>query len=121
VVQLRHLVVLQEELPVSYSRVAAVSVDPPKVNGALRVGLGATFPFLSDQEFKAIEALDIVDTTDKRHGTLAIPYAFSLLPDLSVHRIYNGWYYVGRPTNEELRADMRAMTQQCRADYDPQA
>lgn len=120
-VQLRHLVILQEELPVSYSRLAVVSVDPPEVNGALRIGLGATFPFLSDREFKAIEALDIVDTTDKRHGTLAIPYAFSLLPDLSVHRIYNGWYYVGRPTNEELRADMRAMTQQCRADYDPQA
>lgn len=120
-VQLRHLVILQEELPSAYCRVAAVSVDPPPVNGALRNGLAATFPFLSDHEHKAIEALDLVDTSDKKHGTIAIPYAFSLLPDLTVHRIYNGWYYVGRPTNEELRADMRAMIQQCRGDYDPQA
>lgn len=120
-VQLRHLVTLQEELPSAYCRVAVVSVDPPQVNGALRNGLGATFPFLSDHEHKAIEALDIVDTSDKKHGTIAIPYAFSLLPDLTVHRVYNGWYYVGRPTNEELRADMRAMIQQCRSDYDAQA
>ncbi len=119
-VQLRHLVGLQGDLPPSYCRVAVVSVDSPPVNGALRAGLGATFPFLSDQGFQAIESVDIVDTSDKKHGTLAIPYAFALLPDLTVHRIYNGWYYVGRPTNEELRADMRAMIQQCRDDYDPQ-
>ena len=119
-VQLRHLVQLQEDLPVAYCRLAVVSVDPPPVNGALRAGLGATFPFLSDQNLKAINALDIVDTSDKRHGTIAIPYAFSLLPDLTVHNLYCGWYYVGRPTNQELREDMRAMIRKSRADYDPQ-
>lgn len=118
-VQLRHLVGLQDDLPVAYCRLAVVSVDPPAVNGALRIGLGAAFPILSDQDFKAINALDIVDTSDKRHGTIAIPYAFSLLPDLTVHNLYCGWYYVGRPTIEELRADMRAMIQKSRADYDP--
>ena len=119
-VQLRHLVRLQEELPVAYCRLAVVSVDPPAVNGALRAGLGATFSFLSDQNLKAINALDIVDTSDKKHGTIAIPYAFSLLPDLTIHNLYCGWYYVGRPTNPELREDMRAMIQKSRADYNPQ-
>lgn len=119
-VQLRHLVQLQDDLPVAYCRLAVVSVDPPAVNGALRIGLGATFPILSDQDLKAIHVLDIVDTSDKKHGTIAIPYAFSLLPDLTVHNLYCGWYYVGRPTPNDLREDMRAMIQKSRSDYDPQ-
>ncbi len=30
--------------------------------------------------------------------------------------IYNGWYFVGRPTNEELRHDLRTMMES-RSDY----
>ena len=54
---------------------------------------------------------------DVRHGLLALPYTFSLLPDLTIHRIYNGWWFVGRPTVEELRQDLRAMMERCRTDY----
>jgi hypothetical protein len=46
-----------------------------------------------------------------------VPYTFSLLPNLTIHRIYNGWWFVGRPTNEELRHDLRAMMERCRTDY----
>ena len=120
-VQLRRLTELQKELAVNYCKLAVVSVDPPEVNAALRAGLGATFPFLSDHPLEAIEQLDIVDTSDKKHGTIAIPYSFCLLPDLTVHKIYCGWWYVGRPSNEDLRQDLRAMMQQCRPDFDPQA
>jgi peroxiredoxin len=110
----------QKELPINYCRLAVISVDPPEINAAFRVGLGASFPFLSDQEQRAIRKLDIVDTSDKVHGTIAIPYAFSLMPDLTVHNIYCGWWYVGRPTNEELRRDLREIIMRCRADFDPQ-
>ena len=119
--QLRLLADLQKELRFSYCKVAVVSVDPPEVSDAFRVGLGANFPFLSDQEHVAIKELDIVDTSDKKHGTIAIPYAFLLLPDLTVHKIYCGWWYVGRPTVEDLRQDYREMMKQCRTDFDPQA
>jgi len=53
-----------------------------------------------------------------RHGRVAVPYTFSLLPDLAIHRIYNGWWFVGRPTNEEVRQDLRAMMEHCRPDYE---
>ena len=119
--QLRLITEFQKELPLSYCKVVAVSVDPPEANAAFKAGLGANFPILSDQGHEAIQALDIVDTSDKRHGTLAIPYAFSLMPDLLVHNIYCGWWYVGRPTVEELRQDLRAMMKKCRPDFDPQA
>ena len=46
----------------------------------------------------------------------AQPYTFVLRPDLRIYEIYNGWYFVGRPTNEELRHDLRAIMES-RADY----
>jgi len=30
-----------------------------------------------------------------------------LRPDLTIHNIYDGWFFVGRPTLEELRQDLR--------------
>ena len=79
-----------------------VSTDPPDVTAAFRTGLGATFTFLCDHERRAIRHLDIVEVTppDFAHGLIALPYTFSLMPDLTIHRIYNGWWFVGRPTLE---------------------
>jgi peroxiredoxin len=110
---------MQDELAVNYCKIAVASTDPPEVTAAFRAGLGATFTFLSDRERRAIAELDIVEQTAPgfRHGLVALPYTFSLLPDLTIHRIYNGWWYVGRPTLEELRQDLRAMMERCRPDY----
>jgi cold shock CspA family protein len=47
---------------------------------------------------------------------MAQPYTFVLRPDLTVHRIYDGWFFVGRPTLEELRHDLREIMQ-TRKDY----
>jgi len=120
VCQLRHHTELQDELAVNYCRLAVVSTDPPDVTAAFRSGLGATFSFLSDHERKAITQLDIVEQTAPgfRHGLVALPYTFALAPDLTIHRIYNGWWFVGRPTNEELRQDFRAILRACRPDYE---
>ncbi len=110
---------MQDELSVNYCRLAVISTDPPDISAAFRTGLGATFTFLSDHDRQAIKALDMVEVTppDFKYGLLALPYTFSLAPDLTIHRIYNGWWYVGRPTLEELRQDMRALMQTCRQDY----
>ena len=111
---------MQDELAVNYCQVAVVSTDRPDVTAAFRAGLGATFTFLCDPERRAITALDIVEQTAPgfEHGLVAVPYTFSLHPDLAIHRIYNGWWFVGRPTLEELRQDLRAIMQKCRSDYE---
>jgi peroxiredoxin len=119
-VQLRLLTESQQELAVNYCKLAVASVDPPEVNAAFRAGLGASFPFLSDQERVVIRQLDMVERSKSR-GETAIPYTFSLMPDLTVHNIYCGYWYVGRATVEELRQDLRAMMKKCRRDFDPQA
>ena len=95
-----------------------VSVDPPAVQGAFRAGLGAGFPFLSDEGLALTDALGIRETTDRRHGPLPVPYTFALLPDLRVARIFNGWYMAGRPTPAELRQTLRELLQASRDDFD---
>jgi len=116
---LRHLTELQDELAVNYCKLAVVATDRPDIGAAFRAGLGATYTFLSDAERKAITRLDMVEITRPgfEHGLVALPYTFSLYPDLTIHRIYNGWWFVGRPTLEELRQDLRAIMEKCRPDY----
>ncbi len=115
--QLRHYVELQEELAVNYCKLAVVSVDSPEVNNAFRTGLGAKFPFLSDQERNVVKMLDMTEVSKSR-GVTAMPYTFSLLPDLTIHHVYCGYWYLGRPTLEELRADLRAMLRKVRPDFE---
>jgi len=116
-VQLRHYVELQEELAVNYCKLAVVSVDAPAVNDAFRAGLGAKFPFLSDQERKVVKLLDMTETSKSR-GVTAMPYTFSLLPDLTIHNLYCGYWYVGRPMLDELRRDLREMMGKVRRDFE---
>jgi hypothetical protein len=41
-----------------------------------------------------------------------------LEPGLVISKIYNGYWYFGRPTIEDLRQDLRAVTKKCRPDWD---
>ncbi len=93
--QMRQLVEFQHELAVNYGKLVAVSADPPLVQAAFRAGL---------------------DETEGEYAYRAQPYTFVLRPDLRIYAIYNGWYFVGRPTNEELRRDLRAIMES-RSDY----
>lgn len=114
--QLRHYVELQEELEINYCKLAVVSVDSPEVNDAFRAGLRASFPFLSDEERKVVKLLDMTETSKSR-GVTAMPYTFSLMPDLTIHNLYCGYWYLGRPTLDELRMDLRAMLKIVRPDF----
>src|SRR6266851_4727300 len=114
--QMRQLVEFQHELAVNYGKLAAVSADPPLVQAAFRAGLGAQWTFLSDEERVVIKQINILDETEGEYAYRAQPYTFVLRPDLRISAIYNGWYFVGRPTTEELRRDLRALME-TRSDY----
>ncbi len=107
---------LQPELAVSPCRLVTVSTADLNHTQELRDSLGAQWPFLSDAERKVIRELDIVDVTDKRFSPVAIPYTYVLDGDRTIHSVYFGWWFVGRPTADELRADFRALLSR-RADW----
>jgi peroxiredoxin len=114
---LRGLVALQDEFEVAYSKLVVVSVDPPEVQAAFRAGLGARFTFLSDAGRRYLDELELRETTDTVHDPYR-PAAFTLSPDLRVHAAYNGYWLWGRPTHEELRRDMRAISAAIRPDWE---
>ena len=84
-----------------------VSVDNRYDTDDMREGLGAEWPFLWDHDRKLLHELEMVDATDYIHGDIYIPYTFVLDGDRTIYKIYNGWWYLGRPTVEELRMDLR--------------
>jgi peroxiredoxin len=114
---MRELSRVQEEFEVAYSKLVVVSVDPPEVQSAFRAGLGARFTFLSDHERRWLERLPLREGTDTLHDPYR-PAAFTLFPDLTIHAAFNGYWYWGRATMEELRHEMREMTRQIRPDWE---
>ena len=82
-----------------------------------RSGVGAHWPFLSDTRRIVQKDLDIAEYTDPVHNPM-IPHVIVLEPGLIIYKIYNGYWFFGRPTLEELRQDLRAVTKKCRPDWD---
>lgn len=105
--QMLQLLQFQDELRVNYCQLVCISVDSPIVQAAFRAGLGAEWTFLSDRKREAITQLNILDETEGEYANCAQPYSFVLRPDLTIHKIYNGWFFIGRPTLEELRLNLR--------------
>ena len=113
----RRLLALQEDAEVAYSRMVSVSVDPPEVNAAFRAGLGARWTFLSDPDRHVQTQLRLRETTD----TLNDPYVPAVVvvrPDLRIHAVYNGYWYWGRPTLDELVRHLRAISRELRPDWE---
>ena len=113
----RGLARLQDEVEVAYTRLVSVSIDPPGEQSAFRAGLGARWTFLSDQERRYVDALGLRETTDTLYRPY-VPTTVTLRPDLTVHSAYNGYWFWGRPTHEDLRQDLRAITMSVRPDWE---
>jgi peroxiredoxin len=112
----RRLVALQDEMEVGYARIVSISVDPPPVSAAFRAGLGARWTFLSDPERVALEELGLRETTDTVNHPY-VPAVFTLRPDRTIQSAWNGYWFWGRPTLDELVADLRAITMAIRPDW----
>lgn len=113
----RRLVALQDEAEVAYCRFVSVSVDPPATAAAFRAGLGARWTFLSDPDRLVQQRLGLRETTDTLNDPY-VPAAFLIDPDLRIDSAHNGYWYWGRPTDEEIRQAMRRITSRIRPDWD---
>ncbi len=113
----RSLIALQDEAEVAYARIVSVSVDEPKVAAAFRAGLGARWTFLCDPDRAWLRRLGLRETTDTTNDPY-LPVGFLLEPDLSIHATWDGYWYWGRPSIEEIREGFRAVSQKLRPDWE---
>jgi len=115
--QAEGLVQLHREIEVAYCRLVTITTDNITETNEYRTGVGAHWTFLSDPGRKVQKDLEIAEYTDPQHNPM-IPHTLVLEPGLRVYKVYNGYWFFGRPTIEELRLDLRTVLQRCRPDWD---
>ena len=115
--QSENLVRLHREMEVGYCRLVTISTDNLVETNEFRAGIDAHWTFLSDAGRMVQKDLDIAEYTDPQHNPM-IPHTIVLEPGLVIFKIYQGYWFFGRPTNEELRQDLRAVLKKCRPDWD---
>jgi peroxiredoxin len=111
------LAALQPEIAVAYTRVATITTDPHHTTQEFRASVGARWPFLSDPGRVVQQDLDIQEYTDPENDPM-IPHTLVLRPGLVVHSVYNGYWFWGRPSVDDLWRDLRAATRESRPDWD---
>jgi peroxiredoxin len=108
----------REMMPgVGYCRMVTISTDNLLATNEFRSAVAAPWPFLSDPARTVQHDLDIPEYTDPEHNPM-VPHTIVCAPGLVIHSIYNGYWFFGRPTVEELRKDLRAVLQASRWDFD---
>ena len=115
--QAEGLLQLHREMEVGYCRMVTITTDNIIQTNEYRSGVGAHRPFLSDARRIVQKDLDIAEYTDPVHNPM-IPHVIVLEPGLVTYKVYNGYWFFGRPTVEELRQDLRAISRKCRPDWD---
>jgi peroxiredoxin len=110
------LLQLHREMEVGYCRLVTISTDNLLATNEYRTGVGAHWPFLSDPGRIVQKDLDIAEYTDTVNNPM-IPHSIVLDRGLVIFKIYNGYWFFGRPTIEDLRQDLRALSKKCRPDW----
>ena len=111
------LAAFQSKVAVAYTQMVTISTDEHHTLQEFRASVGAQWTFLSDPGRTIQQDLDIQEYTDPDHDPM-IPHTLVLKPGLVVHSIYNGYWFWGRPSVDDLWRDLRAATREIRPDWD---
>lgn len=115
--QLKELTRFYPQLVVGSCHLVVITTDDWHTTNNLRQQLDASYPFLYDEEKRVRDELEILEYTDKQHEPM-IPHTFLLGPGLDIRKIWNGYYYWGRPSTAELHEELRKLTKAIRPDWD---
>jgi peroxiredoxin len=105
------------KVAVAYTKIVTIATNNLLELNEFRDSVGAQWTFLSDSGRKVQKDLEIQEYTDPHHDPM-IPHTLVLEPGLVVYKIYNGYWFWGRPSTEELHQDLREITRRIRPDWD---
>ena len=111
------LAAFQPKVAVAYTQIVTISTDEHHTLQEFRASVGAWWTFLSDPGRIVQQDLDIQEYTDPENDPM-IPHTLVLKPGLVVHSVYNGYWFWGRPSVDDLWHDLRAATREIRPDWD---
>jgi len=111
------LIRLYPKIQVAYTSLVTIVTDTILGVNEFRGAVGASWTFLADADRKVPKDLDIEEYTDT-HNRPTIPYTFVLEPNLVINKVYNGYWFWGRPSADDLWHDMREIFSRLRPDWD---
>ena len=111
------LAAAQPKFAVAYTQLVTIATDEHHTLQEFRASVGAQWTFLSDPGRTVQQDLDIQEYTDPVNDPM-IPHTLVLKPGLVIHRVYNGYWFWGRPSVYELWQDLRVVFSECRPDWD---
>jgi peroxiredoxin len=111
------LAAFQPKVAVAYTQIVTISTDERHTLQEFRASVGAWWTFLSDPGRIVQRDLQIQEYTDPGNDPM-IPHTLVLKPGLVVHSVYNGYWFWGRPSVDDLWHDLRAATREIRPDWD---
>jgi peroxiredoxin len=111
------LAAAQPKFAVACTRLVTISTDDRHTLLEFRASVGASWTFLSDPGRTVQKDLDIQEYTDPEHDPM-IPHTLVLTPGLAIHSVYDGYWFWGRPSLDDLWRDLRAASAETRPDWD---
>jgi peroxiredoxin len=111
------LAAFYSKVAVAFTQVVTIATDDHHELQEFRASVGACWTFLSDPRRIVQKDLDIREYTDPQRDPM-IPHTLVLKPGLVIHSIYNGYWFWGRPSVDDLWRDLRVATAEIRPDWD---
>jgi peroxiredoxin len=105
------------QIAVAYTKIVTISTDNILEANEMRDAAGAQWLFLTDPQRTLQKELGIQEYTDPHHDPM-IPHTLVLEPGLWIYKVYNGYWFWGRPSPWELWQDLREVSQRIRPDWD---
>lgn len=114
----KELLRLQELVPVAFTSLVTVLPNDQHDTNKMRIATGAWWPFLSDADLVVQRTLEIDEYTDTHHAA-TVPHTVVLAPGLVIDKVYCGYWFWGRPSVEQLWADLQDLFRRTKSDFDP--
>ena len=105
------------QIAVGHTQVVTIATAPHHRTRVSRASVCAQRYCMYDPGRIVKQDLDIQGFTDPEHDPMT-PHTLVLKSGLVVHSIYNGYWFWGRPSVEDLRQDLRAVFREFRPDWD---
>ena len=115
----RELLRFHEWSSVAFTELVTIMPNTQHDVFRLKAATGAHWTFLSDAGLDAARTSRSTSTRTSTTTTPVVPHTLILSPGLVIEKVYVGYWFWGRPSNEQLWADCGEILARTKADFDP--
>ena len=115
----RELLRFHEWCSVAFTQLVTIMPNVQHDVFKLKIATGARWTFLSDEDLEVRNHFDIDEYTDVHHDYAVVPHTVILSPGLVIEKVYVGYWFWGRPSPEQLWADLGEIHARIKPDFDP--